>query len=107
MKKIALGGFTVLAQFLDGHFPEDISPDGQLPERQFPEGQFPERTIPRTDISPNHIFFIYFNLFYRWYTKVTEANESQQKSINTNKPNAAVKLTYLQTKHPQSIFPRF
>ena len=64
--------------------------------------------FPRADISPNHIFFIYLNLFYRWYTKVAEANEFQQKSINTNnKLNAGVKLTYLQIKHPQSIFLRF
>ena len=65
-------------------------------------------TFPWTDISPNHIFFIYLNLFYCWYTKVAEANEFQQKSINTNnKLNAVVKRTYLQIKHPQSIFPRF
>ena len=64
--------------------------------------------FPRADISPNHIFFIYLNLFYRWYTKVAEANEFQQKSINTNnKLNAGVKLTYLQIKYPQSIFLRF
>ena len=31
-----------------------------------------------------------------------------KKSINTkNKLNAIVKLTYLQIKHPHSIFPRF
>ena len=53
-------------------------------------------------------FFIYLYLFYCWYTNVAEANEFQQKTINTsNKLNAVVKLTYLQIKHPQSIFPRF
>ena len=69
---------------------------------------FPKRAFPRTDISLNHIFFIYLILFYPWYTKEDEANELQQKSINTiNKLNAVVKLTYLQIKHQQSIFPRF
>ena len=65
-------------------------------------------TFPRKDISRNHIFFIYLNLFYRWYIKVAKANEFQQKSINiNNKLNPVVKLTYLQIKHPESIFPRF
>ena len=57
---------------------------------------------------PNPNFFINLNLFYCWYTKVAGANEFQQKSINTNnKLNDVVKLTYLQIKHPQSMFPRF
>ena len=75
----------------------DISQMDISPQDNSPHGHFPE----------SH-FFIYLNLFYRWYTKVAEANEFPQKSINTNnKINAVVKLTYLQIKHPQSIFPRF
>ena len=75
----------------------DISQMDISPQDNSPNGHFPE----------SH-FFIYLNLFYRWYTKVAEANEFQQKSINTsNKLNVVVKLTYLQFKHPQSIFSRF
>ena len=81
------------------------SPDGQFPEGLFPDWQFSE-DISQTDSSPtdsslndsspNHTFFIYLYLFYCWYTNVAEANEFQQKTINTsNKLNAVVKLTYL------------
>ena len=117
----------VLGHFPDRHFPTDISPidifPTDFPRRTVPRRIVLRRTISRTDISPtdsspNEIspnghfpeshFFIYLNLFYRWYTKVTEANEFLQKNINTNnKLYTVVKLTYLQVKHPQSIFPRF
>ena len=78
--------------------PTDSSPKTFLRTHNSPNGHFPK----------SHFFFFYLNLFYSCYTKVAEANEFQQKSINTNnKLNAVVKRTYLQIKHPQSIFPRF
>ena len=58
-----------------------------------------------------NIKIIYFiRIFiYCWYTKLAEANKSQQKNIlnyTNNELNIVVKLTYLQIKHPQTIFPR-
>ena len=109
--------------------PQRHFPKGQLIEGEFTEGKFPEPTIHRTNISrtdssPNDIspnghflertfrritfFFISLNPFYHWPTKTAEATEFQQKSISTNnKLNVAVKLTYLQIKHPQSVFSYF
>ena len=67
-----------------GISPMDSSPKGSSRNGQFP--LFPRRTVPRTDISLNGHFpeshlLVYLNLYYRWYTKVTEANEFQQKII--------------------------
>ena len=67
---------TVLRQFSDGQFPE-----GEFSERTFPRRIVPRVTYSRKDISPNHIFLFIWIFIYRWYIKVTEANECQQNWI--------------------------
>ena len=55
----------------------------RMDNRYFPEWTFPKRTVPRmtfarTDISPNHIFIIYLNLYLPLVYK------SRPKLINSN-----------------------
>ena len=109
-----------------GHFPNGLSLDRQFFNRKFPKGQFPEEAISQMEISPrdsslsvslNHIFFIYLNLNYHWYTKVVKANEFQKYIyiyivyIDRYRERVneilTTKLIYLQIKHLQSIFPKF
>ena len=54
--------------FLDEHFPNEQFPEGLFPERIIPRtGILPTDSFPndisRTNFSPNHIFFIYLNLY--------------------------------------------
>ena len=80
----------VRGNFRLGKFHLGNRPKG-TPNKQFPERTFPRATVPRMTFPRITFFKICLNLFYRWYTKVAETNEIQQKNIQNNTNN---KLKY-------------